>query len=215
MSTTRSVTAVLMVGLILMSIAIIAILARSPFTVAGTNSIPAKNYIELKEKGKLSGCQSSGTIPQGTSAIRIGIEGLYFGPAVTAKVLMGSHVLREGHQTAGGVSAPTATVPVRRLADAVHDARVCTTVGPALEPIRYYGIPSHSPGSHASPLQQVTLRMEYMRPSGKSWWSSVSSITYHMGLGRAPSGAGAAILALLLALALVALAARITLEELR
>jgi hypothetical protein len=205
----------LAVGLTLTGIAIVAVLAHSPLTVAGTNSIPATDYIEVKEKGKLSSCQSSGTIPQGTSAIRIGMEGLYFSPAVTVKVSMGSRILREGHRIPGGASAPTVTVPVRSFAHAVRGARICVMVGPAVEPIRYYGIPNHSPVPHANQLQQAILHMEYLRPGRKSWSSFASPIARHMGLGREPSGTWVAFLVLILMLAVVAVASRLTVEELR
>jgi hypothetical protein len=207
--------AALAVGLTLTGIAIVVVLSRSPLKVAGTNSISATDYIQVDAKGKFSSCQPSGTIPKGTSAIRIGIEGLYFGPAATAKVLAGSEVLGEGHQVAGGVSAPTATLPMKSLAHAVSGAQICMTVGPALEPIRYYGIPNRSSSSHTDPLQHVTLRIEYLRRGEKSWWSFASSIAYHIGLGRAPSGTWVAFLALLLTLAVILIASRLTLEELK
>lgn len=211
----RSALAALAVGLASIGIAIVAVLAHSPLKVVGSNSIPATDYIELNQKGRLSSCQASGTIPQGTSAIRIGTEGPYFSPAVTVKVLSGSRVLREGHKIAGGASAPTVTVPVKSLASAVSGAQVCVTVGPAVEPIRYYGIPNRSAPPRATPLQEVTLHIEYMRPSEKSWWSFISPIAYHMGLGRAPSGTWVAILVLLLMLVVLFIVSRLTLEELR
>lgn len=211
----RSVVAALAVGLTVTGIAIIGVLAHSPLTVVGSNKVSAASYIELNEKNKLTSCQSSGTIPQGTSAIRIGMEGVFFAPAVTIKVSKGSSLLTEGHLRAGGASAPTVTVHVNRFDHAISGARVCTTVGPALEAIRYYGVPNHSAAPGSNELQQATLHMQYMRPSGKSWWSFVSPIAYHLGLGRAPSGTWVAFLALLLAIVVVVVASRLTLEELR
>jgi hypothetical protein len=206
--------AALAVGLVLTGIALVATLAHSPLTVVGSNRIPATNYVELNTKHRLTSCQPSGTIPKGTSAVRIGMEGVFFAPAVTVKVFMGSRLLTEGRLNAGGTSAPTVTVHVKRLDRAVSGARVCLAVGPALESIRYYGVPSHSSGPGSSELQQATLHVQYMRPSTKSWWSFVSPIAYHLGLGRAPSGTWVAFLALLLALVVVVVASRLTLEEL-
>jgi hypothetical protein len=211
----RSVMVALAVGLALIGVAIIAVLAHSPLKVAGTNTIPAKNYIELEEKGKLGNCQPAGTLPRGTSAIRVAIEGLYFSPAVSVKVSAGSSVLREGRQIAGGVSAPTVTVPISSLPHEVHGARICTTVGPAIEPIRYYGIPRHTSAPQTNQLQEAELHMDYLRPGPKSWWSFVPSIAYHMGLGHVPSGTWVVFLVLVLMLALIAIASRLTLEELR
>ena len=211
----RSVVIALAVGLTLMGVAVIVVPMRAPLAVAGSNSIHGENYIELEEPGALSNCQPAGTLPQGTSAIRIGIEGLYFSPATTIKVLSGSRVLREAHHQAGGPSAPTVTVPVERFGHRVDGARICTTVGPAVGPIRYYGTPKHSSTPVTNPLEQATLRVEYLRPGAKSWWSSASSIAHHLGLGRAPGGTWIAFLVALLMLAVIVGAARLTLEELR
>jgi hypothetical protein len=211
----RSVVIALTIGLTLIGVAVIVVPMHAPLAVAGSNSIHGENYLELEERGALSSCQPAGTLPQGTSAIRIGVEGLYFSPATTLKVLSGSRVLREGHHGAGGPSAPNVTVPVERLAHTVDGARICTTVGPAVGPIRYYGTPRHSSTPSANPLQEATLRVEYLRPGVKSWWSFASSIAHHMGLGRAPGGTWIAFLAMALMLAVIVGAARLTLEELR
>jgi hypothetical protein len=211
----RSVVITLTIGLTLIGVAVIAVPMRTLPVVAGSNSIHGENFIELEEeRATLSSCQPAGVLPQGTSAIRIGIEGLYFSPATTIKVLSGSRVLREGHHGAGGPSAPTVTVPVERLAHTVDGARICTTVGPAVGPIRYYGTPTHS-SNPANPLQQATLRMEYLRAGTKSWWSLTSSIAYHMGLGHAPGGTWIVFLVLALMLAVILGTSRLTLEELR
>lgn len=210
----RSVVMALAIGLTLMGIAIIAVLAHAPLTVVGSNKVSAAAYITLSDKGKLSSCEPSGTIPQGTSAIRVGIEGLFFAPAVTVTASMGSHLLTEGHLNAGGVSAPNVTVHIKRLDRAVSGARICTTVEPALEPIRYYGVPNRSVSPGSNELQQATLHLEYLRPSGKSWASLVSTIAHHLGLGREPSGTWVAFLAVFLALLVVFVASRLTLEEL-
>jgi hypothetical protein len=211
----RSVVIALAVSLTLLGVAVIFVPTHSPLKVLGRNSIKGENYIEIEEKGKLESCQSVGTIPQGTSAIKVGIEGLYFSPAVTLRVSSGSRLLGEGHHLPGGPSAPTVTVPVKPLAHAVSDASICTTVGPAVEPIRYYGAPRHSSTPRANPLQQAVLQMEYLRPGTKSWWSMTSSIAYHMGLGRGSSGTWIVFLALALMLAVVAIVTRLTLKELQ
>lgn len=211
----RSVVIALAIGLALIVVAAILVPMHAPLAVAGSNSTHGENYLELEERGILSNCQPAGTLPQGTSAIRIGVEGLYFSPATTVKILTGSRVIREGQHRAGGPSIPTVTVPVERLANAVDGARICTTVGPALEPIRYYGTPRHSSTPAANPLQEATLRMEYLRPGTKSWWSFASSIAHHMGLGRAPRGTWIAFLVVVLMLAVIVGATRLTLEELR
>jgi hypothetical protein len=204
----RSVTVALAAGLALMGIAAIMVLASSPLTVAGTNSIPAKQQLERKDG--LSTCQSAGTLPQGTSAIRIGIEGRSASPAVTVRVLTGSRVLREGQQVAGRGPTPNVTVPVGGLAHAVDGARICTMVGPTVEPVKFYGMIAK-----ANQSQSVVLRMEYLRPGPRSWWSLASSVAYHMGLGHAPSGTWVVFLVLALMLGVVIVVSRLTLRELR
>ncbi len=206
----RNVTVGVAVGLVLIGVAVVVILSRSPLTVVGTNSIPAKDYIQLESQ--FSNCQPAGTLPRGTSAIRIAIEGIYFNPAVTVRVLTHSHLLREGEQVAGGGPAPTATVHIGALPHTVYGARVCTTVGPAGEPVRFSGMPG---ANNAGGPQDAVLRMEYLRPGPRSWWSLAPSIAYHMGLGRSPGGTWVVFLALTLMLAIVLGASRLTLKELR
>ena len=210
----RSVVVALAVGLALMVIAVVVVLSQSPLTLAGTNSIAAKIDVEV-EKGDIGSCQPAGMLPRGTSAIRIAIEARAVGPTVTVRVMSGSRVLTEGRQVAGWGAAPNVTVPVRRLAHPVDNARICIMVGPTVEPLRFRGTQIPSSPAHASKLQDVTLRMEYLRPRPKSWWSLASSVAYHMGLGRATSGTWIVFLALALMLAVAILASRLTLRELR
>jgi hypothetical protein len=210
----RGVKAVLAVGAAAIALALVVLLLQSPLTVAGTNGVPAQVSVEL-EHGQVGGCQPSATIPAGTSAIRIAIEVRAVGPAVTVKVGSGSGLLTEGHLDAGWGSAPTVTVPVKGLAHAVSGARICTTIGPAAEPFRLYGIRARPPLVVTGRLRNVMLRMEYLRPGQSSWLSLTSSIAYHMGLGRAASGTWIVFLALALMLGIAALATRLTLRELR
>lgn len=203
----------LTVGLALTAVAVVTILSRSPLTIAGTNSIPAKFNAEL-EKGDVGSCQPAGTLPAGTSAIRLAIEARAVGPMVTLRVLSGAHVLTEGQQGPGWGAAPTVTVPVKRLSHAVANARICTAIGPTVEPFRFRGTRVPSPTARATAFEDVALSMEYLRPQPKSWWSLASSIAYHMGLGRAVGGTWIVFLALALMLTVAFLALRLTLREL-
>jgi hypothetical protein len=198
----------------LIGIAIVATLAHAPLSVAGTDSISTKYYFEL-EKINFSNCQSAGTLPQGTSAIRVGIEGLYFSPPVTVSLLQGSHILREGNQIAGGIPAPNVTVHVKRLAHTVHNARICMTIGPAVEPLRFYGLPNRLHAHTAKELPGASLHLEYLRPGPNSWWSLLPSIAYHMGLGHTPNGSGVVYLVIVLMLAVIVISSRLIIEELR
>lgn len=211
----RSVVVSLAVGLTLIAFAVVLIPTGAPLTVAAGNAVPGKNYIELEEQRReLSTCQPAGTIPRGTTAIRLDIEGIYYSPGVRVKVSKGSETLAEGSEIAGGPAIPNVTVAVKRFDRAVQGARVCTFVSPTIGAVRFYGTPKRSTGKLANPLQQATLHMDYMHPGDKSWWSFASPIAKHMGLGRAPSGGGVALLVVVLVLGLVAITARLTLKEL-
>jgi hypothetical protein len=209
----RSVAVAIAIGLVVTALAIAAVLTRSPLTVVGTNAVPTPLNVELA-KGSVSTCQPSGTLPQGTSAIRIAIEARAVGPKVNLRVLSGSHVVTEGQETSGWGPAPAVTVPIKRLAHTTKGTRTCISLGPLVEPIRFRGRARMSHIAKAR-LQAVTLHVEYLRPGSKSWWSLSSSIAYHMGLGHAASGTWIVFLLLALMLTTTGLASWLTLKELR
>jgi hypothetical protein len=210
----RSVAVVLAVGLAFTVLAGVAVLSQSPLTVAGGDSIPAKADVEL-ERGDAVSCQPGGTLPRGTSAIRVAIEARAVGPTVTLRAYSGSHLVSQGQRAAGWGAAPTVTVPVNPLPHAVVHARICVALGATVEPVRLHGSATDPSSGQAGSLQGVALSMEYLRPGRESWWSLASSIAYRMGLGRAASGSWIVFLALALMLAVAVLAARLALRELR
>jgi hypothetical protein len=211
----RSVVTALAVGLTLTGVAVAAVLARSPLVVAGTNGVPVKIDGSLK-KGDIETCQPLVGLPSGTSTIRVAIEAPAAGPKVTLRAFAGSRVLAEGQQPAGWGSAPKVDVPVGGLTDAVGGERICTKIGPIAEHIQIRGTPIRKPAAGAKlSFADMALRMEYLRPGARSWMSLASSVTYHMGLGRAWGGTWIAFLALALTLAVAALAVRLTLKEMR
>jgi hypothetical protein len=207
----RRATIALMLGLAVLGVGIGVVLARSPLTVAGTNSVALQGSVATH--GDISGCQESGTVPQGTSAIRVSLAAVV-GPRVSLKVLSGSRVVSEGERAAGWGVDDNVVVPVRRLSRAVRDARVCTSIGPTVEPraregLLIDGTKVRPLTTERSLLEDAKLRMEYLRPSSKSWWSFVPSIAHHMGLGHAAGGAWLVFLVLALMLVVVALASRL------
>jgi len=210
----QSVRITLAVALTLLVVVIVGVLSQSPPVVAGTNSVPIQADVEIK-KGDTSSCQQAGTIPQGTSAIRVGVEARAVGPRVAIKVLSGSRVLAAGAREAGWTKAITVTVPVPRLSHTIRGARICINIGSTVEPFRVYGVLAQPTATAPSNLQGVRLRFEYLRPGPRSWWSLISSTAYHMGLGRAAGGTWIVFLVLALVSAVAILAARVTLEELR
>jgi hypothetical protein len=196
-------------GLLLTTISVVVVLSRSPLTVVSTNSVAAKEAVAYIRTAS-SGCQQSGTLPLGTSAIRVSLLAAV-GPTISVQVLVGSRVLTEGKRAAGwGVDA-TVTIPVRRVPRTVRDALVCTTVGQPVEFVELNGAPAKSRGGN---LDGVELRMEYLRPAASSWLSLAPSVARRVGLGRGVAGTWIAIVVLALMLAVVFLAARLTLREL-
>jgi hypothetical protein len=209
----RSVQIALVAGLTLVVIAIGVALSRAPLGVAGTNSIPAHPPVG-ETRGNEQSCQQGGTVPQGTSVIRVSLSA-NVGPNVSLRVLFGSRVLTQGERGAGWGEDETVSVPVRRVSHTVHNALICTTVGPSIEYLQIRGTPTRAASPKALGLRGVMLRMEYLRPGHKSWWSLASSVAHHMGLGHAASGTWIVFLVLALMLAVVALASRLALRELR
>jgi hypothetical protein len=200
-------------GLTLVVIAIGVTLSRAPLSVAGTNSIPAKLAVG-HTWGNAHSCQRGGTLPQGTSVIRVSLSA-DVGPKVSLSVFSGSRLLTKGERGAGWGEEETVSVPVRRVSHPVRNAFICTTVGPSIAHLQINGTPRQATSSPTLGLRDVLLRMEYLRPGRKSWWSLASSVAYHMGLGHAARGTWIVFLMLALMLAVVILASRLALRELR
>jgi hypothetical protein len=135
-------------------------------------------------------------------------------PRIVVKVYEGSRLVAQGAREAGGGLNASATVPVSPLARAVPNARVCVTIG-AGEPIGIRAVAAQPTVEGPLTLRDVSLGMEYLRPAARSWWSRVSSIAYDFGLGRGFGGTWIVFFVLALMLAVVVLASRLTLKELR
>jgi hypothetical protein len=212
----RSVVAVLAVGLTAIGVGVVVVLSQRPLAAVASNSIAGKRYIELEEeKHRLSSCQPAGVVPRGTSAIRVAVEGTYYSPPLTLRVLSGSRVIREATHRGGGPPAPNVTVGVASFASALHGGRICIAVGPTLGVVRYSGEPNPSAIGSKSPLAQAELHVEYLRPGSQRWWSMLSSITHDLGFGRAPSGDWVAFLVIFLMLGVVVVVSRLVLDEVR
>ncbi len=196
-------------GLTVTAITLAVVLLRSPLTVAGTNGVPA-NFAIAYINGSRVECQGSGTLPRGTTAIRVSLSA-NIGPRVSLKALSGSTVVTEGEREAGWGVDETVTVPVKRVPRTIHGARICTTIGSTPESIQVNGLQVRTPAGGRA----ISLRMEYLRPGPSSWLSLASSVARHMGLARAPGGAWVAYLAIAVMIAVSALASRLVLWELR
>ncbi|HSZ13735.1 MAG TPA: hypothetical protein VK790_06845 [Solirubrobacteraceae bacterium] len=208
----RSVAVALIASAVAIAVAIAVVLSQAPPVVAGNDAVTNSTHINLLAGG-VSSCQQVGTVPRGTSALRISV-GAGAGPRVRVRVLSNGRAVTHGELAAGWGLAAAAVVPVTPLSRDVPDALVCTTLGPGQPPIRVAGSPRLGAAEGTS-FDDLELRIEYLRPGSRSWWSLASSIVTRMGLGRAESGTWIPLLALLLMIAAGALAARSALEDLR
>jgi hypothetical protein len=215
-----SVRVALAVGLVLTAVALVVVLSGSRLVVAGTNSIPTYPAVGFLGGGT-SHCQPSGTVPQGTTAIRISASA-DTGPSVTLKVLSAGRPVTSGERAAGWGIDETVTVPVARVARTIPAATICVAFGQAVEPVLINGtrVPTEirSTGPRSTPesnSEALRLRVEYLRPGPDSWWSMVSSVAHRMGLGHWPSGTWIVFVLLAIMLAIAALASRLVLGELR
>jgi len=209
----RSVRVTLAVGLTLLVTAILVVLSGSPPTVVGTNSIHANRAVEYA-KGGSSRCQPSGTIPGGTTAIRISASA-NTGPRVTLKALSGPLLITDGERDAGWGVDETVTVPVKRVPQTIPNAIICIAFGAAIEPIQINGATVQTRTGTGEIASAVLLRLEYLRPGNASWWSLASSVAGRMGRGHAPGGAWIVFLLIALMIAVATLASRLILRELR
>jgi hypothetical protein len=207
----RSVRVALAVGLLLTATAVGVAMSRSRLTVAGMNEVPFEIPFESVPGGS-SGCQESGTMPQGTTAIRVSF-GANMGPRVSLKVLSGSTVVTHGERQAGWGFAKTVTVPVKRVSHTVPHARVCIALGPDHEAVEIYGIYGRFAIIAGAESEAPVYRVEYLRPGHSSWWSLASGVAHRMGLGRAASGTWIVFLVIALMIAVVTLTSRLILRE--
>lgn len=209
----RDARAAVAAGVVLIALAVALVVSGSPLTLAGGSSLRGREAFAYTN-GDASACQDAETIPQGTSAVRLALAS-NLGPRLRVEVLSGSRVITRGERGAGWGQGETVTVPVARVAQTVRDARICTTVGPSFEPLRVDGprTASSSPAQHLA--GHVLLRIEYLRPGPKSWLALAPSIARHLSLGRGAPGLWIVFLLLALVVAMVALATRLALRELR
>jgi len=210
----RSVKIALAAALVFLAIAIGAVLSHSPLTVAGANAVEAPLYRNGGVAGSASTCEQGGTVPRGTSAIRISLGG-NVDPRIVVGVYSGSRLVTQGQRAAGGGLNASATVPVKPVSRRVEDTTVCMGLGPSEEAIGIRGIPLQPAAHGVYKLHDVELGVEYLRPGPQTWWSLIPSIAYHFGLGHAPGGTFVVFLVLALMLLVVVLTSQLALRELR
>ena len=202
----RGVRTALAVGLTVLAVTLGVVLSGAPLTVAGSNGVPDASTVAYVAGGELA-CDPGGTLPQGTTAIRVSLAD-NVGPSVGLKAFSGAKIVTAGTRQAGWGIDDSVTVPVRRVPYTVRDARICIAIGRNTEDILVNGA---RVGTKAGRIEALP-RMEYLRPSRRSWASVLSAIAHHMGLAHAPGGTWVAYLTLTVMFAVCVLAARLILR---
>ncbi|MGH2855446.1 MAG: hypothetical protein ACRDLF_14780 [Solirubrobacteraceae bacterium] len=201
-------------GLALIAVALVATLAHAPAVVVRTTVLPEKQLTATSSNG--GGCQRGELLPPGTTAIRLGLFAVTT-PEVAMKVFAGPHVLTEG-TLAPGWSGEGATVPVNRvLSRAASPVTVCFALKSVTETVTLVGRttgPAEATVAEGKPLPG-RVSIEYLRPSRRSWGSLAVSVARRLGLGRAASGTGNALLVLLLAVTVLTLSSWLVVRDLR
>jgi hypothetical protein len=202
------VRVILLTGLVLLAVAVLTTLSRSPPVVASTNSV-APQAVVAKTHGDSALCQAGERLPAGTDAIRLWVN-TNISPSVQAVVTSGSRVVARGVQQPGRLTTVIA-VPIAPLSHQVADATVCFRFGPAVEPVLLVGGRAPRPGIGRTPMK---IRVEYLRPGSVTWWASALAVARRIGLGRAPSGTWVALVPAVLMAIATFLVARLVSQQL-
>lgn len=208
-----TVRAALAVGLALVVLAAALVMSGSPPRVVGTSDAAMQARVASLHGGT-GACQTGETLPRGTSVVRFGLEAV-IGPSVTVTVRSEGRVLARGSRGAGWTGADVA-VPVGRTGRAIPDATVCLTLGKSREIVTLIGQLGQTPPATSSSGEPGLgrMRIEYLAPGRRSWWSLALSVARRIGTGRAPSGTWVVLLPVLLMVAVAILASGLSIGKL-
>jgi hypothetical protein len=208
------IRAALAAGLGAVAVAAILTVSHAPDTLAGTNWVPEVASLGATRLD-IGACQAGETLPRGTTAIRLGLQGSV-GPRVTVVAYAGSSAITRG-SVGPGWRGENVIVPVRAVPHAVSHARVCFKLSSVSGNVSVVG--AEAPPAQAAVAQNGValpgrMQIEYLRPGRASWWSQLLPVLRHMGLGRAAAGTWIAIPIAALAAGAFALAAWAVAREL-
>jgi hypothetical protein len=210
----RGVKIALAAGLALLVLALGLELAHSPMSVAHANGVPSEeDRIVTTDRGA-SYCQARELLPRGTTAIRLSMLA-FLGPRLRVVVYSGGRAVTSGERGSGWATR-VVTVAVRPLSRTIADATVCVSFHMRDETLTVFGYSTAAKIAAHDGREALPGRMwiEYLHPGTRSWASLVGSILRNAGFGRAASGFGIVLLAILLLAGVCVLAARLVLEEL-
>jgi hypothetical protein len=198
----------LAVGLVAAAIALGVVLTGAPLTVAATNGVPLRPNIATIRRSRVI-CQGGGTIPAGTTSIRVSLSA-NVGPSIALRAMAGGELVTSGKREAGWGVDETVTVPVSRVARTVGEVRICMAIGALAEDLQVDGEKVETVTGHRVTL----LRFEYLHPGPRSWLSLASVLASRIGIAR-DAGAWTVYVAVAVAVAVAALASGMVLRELR
>jgi hypothetical protein len=196
-------------SLALTALALVLTLSGSPNVVvpATVSAHPVEIHQNLAvTQGGTSICQQDETLSRATTAIRFSLKAL-IGPRIAVKALADGKIVTSGERSPGW-TAGAVTVPVARVNRTVTHAKVCLAFALSDETVYVEGESASRAGAAVAGDGQVLpgrVRVEYLRPGDRSWWSLALSTAGHLGLGRAWSGTWVALLVLVLVMIVLAL----------
>jgi Predicted membrane protein (DUF2142) len=195
------------IGLAAFAVALLVVLTRSPLTLAGSNNVPANYAVSFIRKAE-GNCESGGTVPRGTQAIRVSLSA-NTGPRVGLEVFSGSKLVTVGERDSGWGVDETVTVPVKRVDQAIPNAHICTSIGVPVEPLQVNGTKVRTPSGATA----ILLRLEYLRPGPRSWLSLAAPAADALGLVHGPGGSWIAYLLIAIMVIVTVLAVRLLVRE--
>ena len=194
--------AVLAVAAVVVAVGLVVALSDSKPRQSGSNYVAELGPVATL-RGNDSRCQGGQVIPADTGALRL-LVGTYGRPVphMLVEVRSAGRTISSG--TFSGGPQGHVSVPLRPVHARVENATVCLAVGaPRGARTVLYG----------SGDQQ---RLEWLRPGSESWFGVLGTVAHRFGLGRGFFGGPWVLgLALLLLAGAWAVAARLTLRELR
>jgi len=214
MSARRRVAITLALGLVVITAALIGVLAQTPRALIASNGIYVTEELGLFHE-HTTVCQAGERIPASTSALRISMVG-HVGPAVAVTVSAAGQILARGNLGAGWESdSPTLSLqpaPAQPL-----QATICLTRAAGGLPVELTGgeAPKTLLASVGGEALSGRLRVEYLGSGHSSWLSLAKHVARRLGLGRSLSGTWLALPLIALMAAAVALGGWLLLREAR
>lgn len=220
-----SVRVTLAAGIALTLVVAAVVLAGSQPRVLRTTGHDNRYGLALTQSN-VTVCQGNEVLPAGVTEIRFAAVA-FLGTGVKLAVYQDGHMLTEGSHNPDW-AGQSVTVPVTPLNHVASGVQTCAAFGPNSELLQFFGRPAsgrtaarYFVGDQLPPEGSAAgggslkgrLRIDYLAPSRRSWWSGALSVATNMGFGHFIGGKSVALLTVLLVAAMAILAVRLTLRE--